>query len=223
MEMQTIQRFEAVGDGKSRADVLLSNASGLSRSRVATLMSEGQCRLNEKTLEFLAGQHLHLPSPLGRQLTAHSRVASDQVLLHRLIQRCPTFGVTHSHHPIGQTFPKLFCAGKPPLLFQVGIELLEVLLGQLAQRNLAQLRDDMLIDGTLISVLRGGTETGLDVGLIPEVHPLSEGHIGADLLGLGAAHCFHQLGQLFLALVLGLGQHILRFGQRKNTYNTRSL
>ena len=51
MEMQTIQRFEAVGDGKSRADVLLSNASGLSRSRVATLMSEGQCRLNEKTLE----------------------------------------------------------------------------------------------------------------------------------------------------------------------------
>ena len=68
-------------------------------------------------------------------------------------------------------------------------------------------------DYTLISVLRGGTETGLDVGLIPEVHPLPEGHIGADILGLGAAHCFHQLGQLFLALVLGLGQHILRFGQ----------
>ena len=69
--------------------------------------------------------------------------------MHRLIQRCPTFGVTHSHHPIGQTFPKLFCADKPPLLFQMGIELLEVLLGQLAQRNLAQLRDDMLIDGML--------------------------------------------------------------------------
>ena len=41
---------------------------------------------------------------------------------------------------------------------------------------------DMLIDGTLISVLRGGAETGLNVGLIPEVHPLPEGHIGADLL-----------------------------------------
>ena len=95
----------------------------------------------------------------------------------------------------------------------MGVELLEILLGHLAQWDLAQLRDDMLIDSTLISVLRSGAETGLDVSLIPEVHPLSEGHIGADLLGLGAAHCLHQLGQLFLALVLGLGQYIFRFGQ----------
>ena len=71
----------------------------------------------------------------------------------------------------------------------------------------------MLIDGALISVLRGGAETGLDVSLIPEVHPLPEGHISTDLLGLSAAHCFHQLCQLFLTLVLGLGQHILRFGK----------
>ena len=72
MEMQTIQRFEAVGDGKSRADVLLSNASGLSRSRVATLMSEGQCRLNEKTLEKAgakprAGERLALTVPPPRE------------------------------------------------------------------------------------------------------------------------------------------------------------
>ena len=91
--------------------------------------------------------------------------------------------------------------------------MLEVLLGQLAQRDLTQLGDDMLIDGTLIGVLRGGAETGLDVGLIPEVHPFAEGHIGTDLLGLGAAHCFHQLDQFFLTLMLGLGQHIFRFGQ----------
>ena len=86
-------------------------------------------------------------------------------------------------------------------------------MGQLTQRNFAKLWDDMLIDGTLIRVLRGGAETGLDVGLIPEVHPLSEGHIGADLFGLGATHCLHQLGQLFLTLILGLGQHIFRFGK----------
>ena len=72
MEMQTIQRFEAVGDGKSRADVLLSNASGLSRSRVATLMSEGQCGLNEKTLEKAgakpkAGEKLALTVPPPRE------------------------------------------------------------------------------------------------------------------------------------------------------------
>ena len=121
--------------------------------------------------------------------------------------------MTHSHHPIGQALPILFCANEPPLIFQVGIELLEVLLGQLAQRNLAQLRDDMLIDGALICVLRSGAEAGLAVSLIPEVHPFAEGHIGTDLLGLGAAHCFHQLCQLFLTLMLGLGQHIFRFGQ----------
>ena len=112
------------------------------------------------------GQHLHLPASLGRKLAAYRGIGSDQVLLHRLIQRCPTFGMTHPHHPIGQALPILFCANESSLLFQVGIELLEVLLGQLAQWNLAQLRDDMLIDGTLISVLRGGAETGLDVSLI---------------------------------------------------------
>ena len=119
--------------------------------------------------------------------------------------------MTHPHHPIGQALPILFCANEPPLLFQVGVELLEVLLGQLAQRNLAQLRDDMLIDGTFISVLRGRAETGLDVSLIPKVHPFTEGHIGTDLFELGAAYCFHQLGQLFLALMLSFGQHIFRF------------
>ena len=156
---------------------------------------------------------MHLPSPLGRQLAAHSRVASDQVLLHRLVQCRPAFGMAHPHHTVGQALPILFGADEPSLLFQVSVELLEVLLGQLAQRNLAKLRDDMLIDGALISALRGGAETGLDVGLIPEVHPLPKGHIGADLFGLGAARSLHQLGQLFLALVLGLGQHIFRFGK----------
>ena len=62
--------------------------------------------------------------------------------------------MTHTHHPIGQALPILFCANEPPLLFQVGVELLEVLLGQLAQRNLAQLRDDMLIDGIVNGAIR---------------------------------------------------------------------
>lgn len=62
--------------------------------------------------------------------------------------------MTHTHHPIGQALPILFCANEPPLLFQVGVELLEVLLGQMAQRNLAQLRDDMLIDGIVNGAIR---------------------------------------------------------------------
>ena len=70
--------------------------------------------------------------------------------MHRLIQRCPTFGVTHSHHPIGQALPILFGADKPPLFFQIGIELLEILLTQLAQWDTAQLGDDVLVDGSLL-------------------------------------------------------------------------
>ena len=169
--------------------------------------------LHEKPLEFLAGQHLHLPAPLWRQFAADCRVGPDQVLLHRLVQGCPAFGVAHPHHPIRQAFPVEIGADQPALFFQVGVELLEILLGQLAQRDLAQLRNDVLVDVGLIGMLRGGAETGFDVGLIPEVHPFSEGHVGTDLLGLGIAHRLHQLGELFLTLVLAFGQHVFCFGQ----------
>ena len=57
--------------------------------------------LDEKPLELLAGQYLHLPAPLGRDLTAHRRVGPDQVLLHRLVQSRPAFGVSHPHHAVG--------------------------------------------------------------------------------------------------------------------------
>lgn len=48
--------------------------------------------VNEKSLEFLVGQHLHIPDPLGRQLTTHRRVSSDLVRLYCLIQCYPAFG-----------------------------------------------------------------------------------------------------------------------------------
>ncbi len=43
MEIQPEKRHEALGDGATRADVLLAAASGLSRSRVAALMEQGCC------------------------------------------------------------------------------------------------------------------------------------------------------------------------------------
>lgn len=169
--------------------------------------------LHEKPLEFLAGQHLHLLPALRRQFAAYCRVGPDQVFLHHLIQGRPAFGVAHPHHPVGETLAVEIGADEPPLFFQVGIELLEILLGQLAQRDLAQLRNDVLVDVGLIGVLRGGAETGLDVGLIPEVHPFPEGHVGTNLFGLGVAYRLHQLGELFLTLMVAFGQHVFRFGQ----------
>ena len=186
-----------------------------SRGQVQQEQLEVSIRLGlyEEPLEFLTGQYLHLPAPLGRQLAADCRVGPDQVLLHCLVQGCPALGVAHPHHPVGEPLAVEISADEPALLFQVGVELLEILLGQLAQRDLAQLRNDVLVDVGLIGVLRGGAETGLDVGLIPEVHPFSERHVGADLLGLGAAYRLHQFGELFLTLMLAFGQHVFRFGQ----------
>ena len=168
--------------------------------------------LEEKPPELPGREHLHLPAPPGRQLAARGRVGPDQVLLHRLVQRRTALGVAHPHHPVGEARAVELRPDQPPLFFQVGVELLEVLLCQLAQRDLSQLRDDMQVDGTFIGALRGGAEAGLDVVLIPEVHPLTEGHVGADLLRSCAAHFLQELGELFLALVLGLGQHVFSLG-----------
>ena len=62
--------FKAVGDGR-RADVILSEAAGLSRSRVAALMEEGRCLLGEKVCrkagtKAAPGQELTLTVPPPR-------------------------------------------------------------------------------------------------------------------------------------------------------------
>lgn len=146
------------------------------------------------------------------QLTAYRRACPDQILPHCLVQRRPAFGVTHTHHPIREALSIEIGTDKPSVLFQVGVELLEILLRQLVQRDPAQLRNDMPVDGAPAAVLSGGAEPGLGVVLIPEVHPLPEGHVGADLLRFRAAHRLHQLLQLFLTLPLGPGQYIFRLG-----------
>ena len=119
-------------------------------------------------------------------------------------------------HGVGQALAKLLGADKPPALFQFGIELLEVLLRQLVQWDLPQLRDDMPIDLALVTCLGGGTEFGLGPILIPEVQPLSKGHVGADLLRFGTAHGLQQRFQFFLTFSFGFGQDT--FGFRKSSF-----
>ena len=62
--------YQAVGDGR-RADVILSEAAGLSRSRVAALMEEGRCLLGGKVCrkagtKAAPGQELTLTVPPPR-------------------------------------------------------------------------------------------------------------------------------------------------------------
>ena len=72
MEIQQEKRHEAVGDGISRADVLLAAASGLSRSRVAALMAQGLCTaqgqpLTKPGVKPPAGARLILTEPPPRE------------------------------------------------------------------------------------------------------------------------------------------------------------
>lgn len=72
MEMLQKTLHEALGDGTRRADVLLAEVSGLSRSRVAALMAEGECTLEGAALTKpgarpRAGERLTLTVPPPRE------------------------------------------------------------------------------------------------------------------------------------------------------------
>ena len=88
-------------------------------------------------------------------------------------------------HSVRQAFAVVLRMEEPPVLFQSGVELLQVVLCQLIQRDVTQFRDDMQVDPVFISCTGGSPEFRLGVVLIPEVYPISEGHFGLDFVRLG--------------------------------------
>ena len=168
--------------------------------------------LDEEALKFVPVQHLHLPRPLGRQLTADGRVGANEPILHRLLQRGAAGGMAHTHHPVGQSLTEAFREGLPAILFEPCIELLQVVLGQLVQRDVTDLRDDMQTDAALIAQLGGGADLGFGVSFIPVLQPVTEPHVGLHLVGLDAAQLLFQFLELFGTLPFGFGEDILRLG-----------
>ena len=136
-----------------------------------------ELRLNEKPLQFLPRQHLHLPRFLGRQLAADSRVHANEPILHRFLQRGATGGVAHAHHSVGQSFAVLVGEALPATILDPTIELLQVILRQLIQRDVTDFRDDVQTDAALVSLLRGGTDLRLGMILVPICQPDPEGHL----------------------------------------------
>ena len=171
-----------------------------------------ELRLNEKPLQLLPRQHLHLPRLLGRQLAADGRVHTDQPILHRLFQCGAAGGVAHAHHPVGQPFAVLVGEPLPATFLEPTVELLQVILCQLIQRDVSNFRDDVQSDAAFVSLLRGGTDLGLGVILIPVCQPISEGHLWPHLLRLQPAAFLLELLELLDALLLGFGEDIFRFG-----------
>lgn len=163
-------------------------------------------------MKFLPRQHLHLPRLLGRQLAADGRVHTDQPILHRLLQCGAAGGVAHTHHSVGQSFAVLVGEALPAAFLESTVELLQVILCQLVQRDVADLRDDVQADAALVGLLRGGADLRLGVILVPVCQPVPEGHLGPHFFWLQPAALFLEFLEFLDALLLGFSKDIFRFG-----------
>ena len=119
--------------------------------------------LDKKPLQLLPRQHLHLPSLLRRQLAADGRVHANQSILYRFLQRGATGSVAHAHHSVGQPFAVLVGEPLPAAFLEPTVELLQVVLCQLIQRDVPNLRNDMQADAALVGLLRSGADLRLGV------------------------------------------------------------
>ena len=168
--------------------------------------------LEQKPLDLLSGQHLHLLLFRRRQLAAQDGVFLDQAILDSPLQRHSDHMVAAAHRPLGHPRP----LGVPVDLPTVGLhfvqKLLAVGLSQLVQMNVSQAGDYVDVDPLLVAFLCGGPDGGPAVGFIPVTDPVPKPHIRLDLEGLRCAAAVLQLFQLFQALRLGLGQYTFRFG-----------
>ena len=154
-------------------------------------------RLDQKSLHLLVGEHLHLPRLLRRQLAADGGIHADQPLGLRLLQRDPAGGVTGAYHAIRQAGAVEIAADTPPVPFQLRVELLEITLRQLAERDFSNARDDVIVDPILVALLCRDPQAGLGPGLVPQVDPLAEGHVRLCSAGDNTALHF-EFFQLFL-------------------------
>ena len=57
-------------------------------------------RLNEKPLQFIPRQHLHLARLFGRQLAALGGIGADESILYSPLERRAAGRVTHPHHTV---------------------------------------------------------------------------------------------------------------------------
>ena len=87
-------------------------------------------RLNEKFLQFLPIQHLHLLCLFRRQLTADGGVCTEQVIPHGPFQGGAADRVAHPHHAVGKTRTVLLRQPFAAVLFQPPVELLQIILRQ---------------------------------------------------------------------------------------------
>ena len=118
--------------------------------------------------------------------------------------------MTHAHHSVGQFFAVLVGEALPAAFLESTVELLQVILCQLIQRDVPNLRDDVQADAALIGLLRSWADLRLGVILIPVCQSVPEGHLRPYFFGLPPAAIHLELLELLDALLLGFGEDIFR-------------
>ena len=168
-------------------------------------------RLNEKPLQFIPRQHLHLARLLGRQLAALGGIGADEPILYSPLKRRAAGRVTHPHHAVGQPLTIILRARLASALFEPRVKLLQVVLRQPVQRNLAQLRLDVQTNTVFIAGLRRGANVRLAVRFIPVIQPVGKAHLRPQLVRRNAAELRFERRQLFRAFALALAKNGLCF------------
>lgn len=155
--------------------------------------------------DLVLRQYLHLSLFQLWQAAALSGVGEDQPLRHRLLQTVVQQRVDAPYHTGAKTFVLQLDMGVPLdtyILLEVVVEFLDLDGGQLFQRRVAQLGDDVVVDVVAVVVLGFLPQPRLGVDLVPQ------------RVGFCAAHVqlFSVLDgflELFLSLGLGFSEDAL--------------
>ena len=83
-----------------------------------------------------------------------------------------------SNHRIFQPCPELLTPYQSAVTFKVRVELFKRAGRDLVERNITDFRNDLIVYSLLVGGLRVFLQRRLAIGLLPEVHPLAERHIG---------------------------------------------
>ncbi len=168
--------------------------------------------LNEQLLQLLPTEQPHLHSSGRWELTFLRRVAHDQLFGDGLLQSPAAQAAAVPYRIGGESFPSGLPVFTTAILPHPVYELLNIICGQLVQRNVTEPWADIQADIIFVACPCVWPDGGFTAGLIPECHPLAEGHIRPDLNGGCRSHGLFQRFQFRHALRLGHGQHIFCFG-----------
>lgn len=119
--------------------------------------------------------------------------------------------MAHPYHAVGQPLAVTLRARLASALFQPRVKLLQVVLRQPVQRNLAQLRLDVQADAVFIAGLRRGADVRLAVRFVPIIQPVGKAHLRPQLVRRNPAELRFERRELFRTLALALAKNGLCF------------